>query len=242
MADPTAALHAVRASTADLLKGLAEHRWSDGELAAPSLCDGWTRGHVLTHLARNADATAATLAGALRGEVVPRYPDGPAGRDADIEAGAGRPVAEVVADVAESAERLDRVFAAVGEAGRWDAPTDRDVPAGEWALRRLVEVELHRVDLAGDYSPDRWPPLLIIELLPDAVESLTGRADVPVRIVVTEDGSVAPSSTTREWTTGAGDPVEVRGPDWALLAWASGRGAAVRHALGGELPELRPWR
>jgi maleylpyruvate isomerase len=27
-----------------------------GSIGDPSLCPGWTRGHVLTHIARNADA------------------------------------------------------------------------------------------------------------------------------------------------------------------------------------------
>jgi maleylpyruvate isomerase len=28
----------------------------DGTVRAPSLCEGWTRAHVLSHIARNADA------------------------------------------------------------------------------------------------------------------------------------------------------------------------------------------
>ena len=62
-------------------------------------CPGWTVGHVLTHLARNADSIVAGAAAAERGEVVDRYEGGGAGRDAEIEAGCGRPAAEQVADV-----------------------------------------------------------------------------------------------------------------------------------------------
>src|SRR3954468_423604 len=113
-ASPTGEVHAallvLRASTGDLLAALASTRWSDADVAAPTLLPDWTRGHVLTHLARNADGIGRTLGGALRGEVVPRSPDGPAGRDADIELGAKRPATELIADVVDSAERLDRVF------------------------------------------------------------------------------------------------------------------------------------
>lgn len=240
MSEPTAALQAVRASTADLLKGLDEARWSDDDLRAESLCDGWTRGHVLTHLARNADGITATLSGALRGEVVPRYPEGDAGRTADIEAGAGRPVVEIIADIAQSAERLDRVFGGMNEAGAWDAPTDGRV-AREWVLRRLCEVEVHRVDLAGSYGPDRWPPLLIGELLPILAESVSEHLDESLRLVVA-DGSVVPSFVGREWTIGSREPiVRVHAPDWALLAWLTGRGAIVADLLG-DVPAAPPWR
>src|SRR6476659_761455 len=110
MAEPTGLLQLLRASTADLLLGLDAARWSDADVAAASLCQGWTRGHVLTHLARNADGIAATLKGALNGEIVPRYPGGWDARNADIDAGADRPAATLIADVRESAERLDRVL------------------------------------------------------------------------------------------------------------------------------------
>lgn len=111
-----AALADMRSSTAALVLGLEAERWTDADVRAPSMLPGWTRGHVLTHIARNADSIARTLSGALRGEIVARYPHGPDGRNADIEAGAGRGVTELIADVRDSADRLDRVFAAVGDA------------------------------------------------------------------------------------------------------------------------------
>ena len=53
----------------------------------PSLLPDWTVGHVLTHLARNADSMDRVLEAAERGDVVERYAGGGAGRDAEIEAG-----------------------------------------------------------------------------------------------------------------------------------------------------------
>ena len=57
----------------------------------PSLLPGWTVGHVLAHLARNADGMRGMLDGGGRGEVAAQYPGGAAQREADIAAGAGRP-------------------------------------------------------------------------------------------------------------------------------------------------------
>lgn len=241
MPDPTVALPALRASTADLVQGLDAEQWSDDDIRSPSLCDGWSRAHVLTHLARNADGIAGTLAGALRGEIVARYPDGWDARNAAIEDGAGRPVAAQLADVQESAERLDRVLGAIADADGWQLPTDQNRVAQDWVFWRLREVEIHRVDLAGDYRPDRWPPLLITELLPVVAESLAERANTAVRVEITADGSLAADLVGWVWSAGAGEPVTVAGPDWAVLAWLVGRASVVGEALTAT-PELGPWR
>ena len=46
---------------------------TDAEVAEPSLLPGWTRGHVLTHLARNADGLANLLRWAGTGIETPVY-------------------------------------------------------------------------------------------------------------------------------------------------------------------------
>lgn len=240
MAEPFSLLQGLRASTSDLVRAVSGLHWSDDDVAAPSLCPGWTRGHVLTHVARNADGIADTLAGALRGEIVPRYPQGREGRNADIEAGARRPYAELAADVRDSAERLDRMFGAVDDAGGWELPTEREHPARHWLTARWTEVEIHRVDLDADYLPDRWPPLLVTVLLPEVASSLGARAEVPVRVRVTAEGSLAPDTVGQEWAAGEGDAVEVTGPDWAVLAWLVGRPSTAESALS-TLPPLAPW-
>jgi maleylpyruvate isomerase len=241
MSEAFGVLQGLRSSTADLVQSLDGLTWSDADVAAPSLCAGWTRGHVLTHIARNADGITDTLAGALRGEIVQRYPDGPAGRDRDIEAGAPRPFAEQVADVRDSAQRLDRVLGAVHDADAWDRTTDEGRPARYWLLARWKEVEIHRVDLAAGYSPQQWPPSLVAALFPSAVDSLAARVDGPVRLTVTAEASLLPDFVGREWCTGDGRPVEVSGPDWAVLAWLVGRPAAAGDALSAA-PELRPFQ
>ena len=53
---------------------------SDVDVARPSRLAGWTVGHVLTHVARNADSHVRRAEAAARGEVVEQYPGGHQGR------------------------------------------------------------------------------------------------------------------------------------------------------------------
>lgn len=242
MSEPTALLQALRSSTADLVRDLSTTQWSDADVGAPSLCEGWTRGHVLAHIARNADGISDTLAGALRGEIVARYRGGMDARNAAIDDGAARPYTALVADVQDSADRLDRMFGAIGDADGWSLPTEHGDPAHEWVFRRWREVEVHRVDLAGEYTPERWPAEFVTTLLPEALDGLGSRVAKPVRVRVTADGSVAAEHAGVDRTYAAGDdPVEVSGPDWAVLAWLVGRPSAAEGALSAT-PPLDSWR
>ena len=82
----------------------------------PSLLPGWTRGHVLTHIARNADGMVNLLRWARTGTKIPMYASAES-RSADIEAGSGRPAASLAADVRESAAAFAAEAAALpGEA------------------------------------------------------------------------------------------------------------------------------
>jgi maleylpyruvate isomerase len=239
MTSSPADLSALRSSTAALLRGVADEQWSDEDVRAPSLLPGWSRGHVLAHLSRNADGIARTMAGALRGERVERYPDGRAGRDADIEAGAGRPMAAQLLDLQESADRLDRVLAAIAEADGWSLPCD-DRTAGEYILGRWREVEIHRVDLGGAYSARDWPPAFIQYLLPTVLENVEGRlrGGGALQLEVDRDISLTQEFGGSVWICGEGEPTVVHGPDWGLLAWLLGRPAAG--AVTGA-PQLEPW-
>jgi len=61
----------------------------DETVRAASLCQGWTRAHVLSHLARNADALGKLVSWATAGTPVAMY-ESPQARDADIVAGSTR--------------------------------------------------------------------------------------------------------------------------------------------------------
>lgn len=240
MPDHVSRLGEVRASTSALLGGLDAERWSDADTRAPSVLPGWTRGHVLTHIARNADGIAATLAGALRGDVVLRYPQGSAGRDADIAAGAGRGAVELIADVRDSADRLDRLFGAVADASGWGLTTENDRPAHSWLNARWREVEIHRADLRGSYGAAGWPAAFVGYLLPRLATEVGTRADQPLHLEVVREGSTTTDLGGHSWTSGDADGLTVRGPDWALLAWLIGRPSLADGQLS-TMPELSPW-
>lgn len=145
----------------------------DDAIAEPSLLPGWSRGHVLAHLARNADALRNLLIWARTGVATPGYPSMQA-RDDDIEAGAGRPAAEQLADIARSAEAFAAEARSV-PAGAWDAGVSmlgpELFPARMVLPRRLVEVELHHTDLGCGYTRADWPAAFADMDLPEPMRT-----------------------------------------------------------------------
>jgi maleylpyruvate isomerase len=130
---------------------------SRAEAAAPSALPGWTVGHVLSHLARNAEAVTNMVQGVKVGEVRPMYA-GPEARALDIEAGAAKPAARVVEDVRASAEALHAAWESLTD-DQWafDVQTRTMlVPAGYLPVMRWREVEIHHADLARGFGWADW--------------------------------------------------------------------------------------
>lgn len=122
---------------------------TDATALAPSLLPDWTVGHVLTHLARNADGLARMVEAGERGEVGEMYPGGVASREADIQAGARRSAAELVDDVRTASEGLDALLQRANDdvwAGTGQTVA-RAISLSEVPDFRRREVEIHRIDL-----------------------------------------------------------------------------------------------
>ncbi|MFC9034151.1 maleylpyruvate isomerase family mycothiol-dependent enzyme [Streptomyces arboris] len=228
MMDHAHDLGAVHEATDRLLNEAG--KWDNAALAEPSRLPGWSRGHVLAHLSRNADA----LGNVLRGR--PMYASSET-RDADIETGSARPLAEQLADFEASAGR----FAAVAdEPADWsrtvtlrNGVTDS---ASRVPFRRLIELEIHHVDLDTGYELEDLPAEFTEREIAFLTERFSGHPDVPATTVTAEDG--------RTWTTGGGSDgpaVSVRGTAAGLLGWLAGRrdGSALT-VTGGALPALPP--
>jgi hypothetical protein len=49
----------------------------------------------------------------------------------------------------------ERREGATAEVDGWELPTEKGSRADGWSLRRSREVEIHHVDLAAGYTPDR---------------------------------------------------------------------------------------
>jgi maleylpyruvate isomerase len=105
----------------------------DRQMAQMSLLPGWTVGHVLTHVARNADSHTRRSEAATRGEIIEQYAGGFEGRALEIEAGAERPAAEIIADVARSGDELMTTWQNLPDLA-WDQPV-RAVSGQERPLR-----------------------------------------------------------------------------------------------------------
>lgn len=199
---------------------------SDADVTAPSLLAGWTRGHVLAHLARSADSNVNLLTWAKTGLYTPQYPT-PAAREAEIARGAPRPIKEQHADLSASATRLGAELNAM-PAKAWAATVSGmrppEHPAWYVLARRIREVEVHHVDLDAGYTWDRWPDVFVRRELHDAM------AGWP------REGSTvsAVHAGGRSWTgLGAGPAVE--GPAPAVLAWLIGRLPGGPSAVAGRV-------
>ena len=121
---------------------------------------GWTRGHVLTHIARNADSFvrrprggrgAARSSPSTQGVSTAATPTSRRARPAT-----GPPSSTTFES---SAARLEEVFAGQD---RWDlAMTNsqgESVPHADLPFRRLREVLVHHADLGDDgFTPADWP-------------------------------------------------------------------------------------
>src|SRR5579859_2774280 len=235
-------LDRLAAATEQLLASAAA--LSDAQVREPSLLPGWTRGHVLTHLARNADGLANLLRWARTGTEVPMYASARS-RTADIEAGAGRPAATLAQDVRASAAAFAAEAAGLpGEAWAAQVRALNGPPFPAFAVldRRLSEVEIHDVDLAAGYSPADWPDGFVSGALPRVADSFTGRQDTPRCLVWAQD---APHGYLIGPETGGDPPVTVHGPPADLLAWLLGRSSGATLRVTGAAvtaPALPAWR
>jgi maleylpyruvate isomerase len=151
---------------------------TDEVARGPSRLPGWSVGHLLSHVARNGDSVVWRLEGAARGELRDQYPGGLEQRRDDIERGATRPAAALVADVVGSSDAVARVMAELPEQA-WDAPsrTSRGVveDARDCVFSRWREVVVHHGDLGFAVVP--LPAPLVEEWLARELPALGQRTD-----------------------------------------------------------------
>jgi maleylpyruvate isomerase len=226
------------AAATDRLLGSVD-RLSPAAVQEPSLMPGWTRGHVLTHVARNADAIANLVLAARTGDGRPMYAGGPDSRDAAIAAGAGRHLGDLRLDLAESAERLLSTFADgfPAEARSREVTMRRGATAYGWEipLIRTREVEIHHVDLDAGYRPEDWSPEFAARTLDQLSPFFRSARDCPV-------GTLAATDVTGRWEVAAEGP-ELAGPVTALAGWLVGRSPGRGLSLGsaGDVPPAPRW-
>lgn len=214
--------------------------FSDDDLGVPSLCPGWTRAHVLSHVARNADALVNLLTWARTGTPTYQYESADQ-RESDIDQGVGRPIQEVTDDLKASAERFARAVNDMPDDG-WAQLVNKGpggqgeaIPARRVLWSRLLEVEVHHVDLAADYSPADWPAGFVQRALAETMQNYTRRPNIP-------SFSVSAGQLAEQTRDGA--ETAVSGTPGAALSWLIGRsdGSDLTVTPAGELPALPAWK
>jgi maleylpyruvate isomerase len=156
-AELEAVLVGCRASHDALVRTLAA--LDDARVRDPSRLEGWTVGHVLTHLARNADSHTRMLTAALHGGAVEQYAGGREERAGAIEAGSRRSAAELLDDTLRSIAELEAAWAAMTPVA-WNGnglSHGRPWPCRAMPYFRWREVEIHHVDLGTGYDAADWP-------------------------------------------------------------------------------------
>ena len=209
LSDETAVgyLDDVRASHA-MFRGLVGGLSPDAP-AGPSLLPGWSRAELITHLCRNADGMSGMLEGALNGAVVAMYPGGMDKRNADIAAGRGASLADLLDDMDGSFARLEASWDRMDDE-TWGRPAQwRDVQGPAWATIRMrwQEVEVHAVDLGVGRALEALPVALADEQARIAVESVPSRLDAeglqhrgpPPGSARRAPADSAPGATPRSW-------------------------------------------
>jgi len=210
----------MRSGTQLVLAGV--DKLSDEELREPSALAGWTRAHLVAHLARNAEALGRLAHWASTGE--------------EIDRTAKNSAAQLRAELHDTAAAFDGQLSQLDDAA-WDSVVrsaqGRAIPGRELPWMRTREVWLHGVDLGMGLTTAGFPADLVDVFLDDVKKVVGGKPACPPVLLRATDSD-------RTWTLGPeGDRTEVAAPAPELLAWVSGRPAAGLDPA--EAPVLPPW-
>jgi maleylpyruvate isomerase len=211
---------------------------SDSDLGGPSLLPGWTRRHLLAHVAGNADALCNLVYWARTGEERRMY-SSPEQRAVGIEEGAVLPAAQLRDWTARSAAQLDEDFAGLTDTA-WSAKviTAQGLtrPASEIPWMRVREVYVHAVDLDAGTGFADLPPAFLAALLGDVAARRSSVGTSPALALAATDTGVT-------WqVSGLGEQNEITAPLAVLAGWLAGRPATgLRDAAGASAPGLPAW-
>jgi maleylpyruvate isomerase len=205
------------------------------DLGIPSGLPGWSGRHLVTHVARNADALGNLLHWARTGVETPMYA-APQQRIADIEAGALRQDGQIRADLEASSARLEAAIAGMPRTC-WQVivrtARGRQVAVAEAVWMRIREVWVHSLDLRVGVTADAFPDALVGELLDEVARDLGRKDGCPLLLLQASGGS---------WQLGPGRAAQVvSGRPTSLLTWLTGRSRGADLASAQPLPALPDW-
>jgi maleylpyruvate isomerase len=192
---------------------------ADAELAAPSGLDGWSRRHLLAHVALNAEALGRLVTWARTGVRRDMYASSDQ-RDADIQSYARRPAAYLRSWVASSAAELNNAWDELTSV-QWSQEVitaqGRSVPARVLPWLRAREACLHALDLDAGVTPDDIPLGFWSSLIEDVADWRSARGDGPSLDLRASD------SVDRWSVTGTGPRIAVEATTYGLASWLAGR-------------------
>jgi maleylpyruvate isomerase len=206
------------------------------ELRGSSRLEKWSRGHVLSHLARNADALVNLLTWARTGAESRMY-SSPTDREDGIAAGADRDLPEQLADLAAADARFLQAAAAVPEERRSSeviSGQGRQIPAHEVPWLRVREAWLHLVDLDAGYDIDILPEAMAWTLTADVAGWMTPRVKATADLQVDGHGTIRLGS-------GATASSVITGSPQRLAGWLTGRSGTSELSATGGFPDLPRW-
>lgn len=208
----------------------------ESALAEPSALTGWTRKHVLAHVAANADALGNLVRWAATGEPTPMYAS-PEERAAGIEHGNRLPARDLTAWLHRSADALEEAMTRLSDE-QWQAPVltaqGRTVPATEVPWIRSREVYLHAVDLATGVSFAGLPAGFLAALCDDVIRKRSMERGPALVLEAADIGG--------QWRlAGHGEAVAVAGPLAEITAYLTGRANNLTTTGGETAPALPPW-
>jgi maleylpyruvate isomerase len=203
----------------------------DNRFGSPSRLPGWTKAHVIGHVARNAEALARLATWARTGVETPMYADRDQ-RAAEIEESAGHPPQALRASLVSTAGLLDAELGRLGPV-EWAATVKsalgRHIPAAEIPWMRMREVWLHAVDLGDEALLNDIPHDVLDLLLDDVCATLTTKDECPAVLL-------SPADRRTSWRIGTTEPQRITIlPAAVLVGWLTGR------AERPDLPVLPRW-
>ncbi len=222
------ALSDVVASTERLIDRVATI--DDALKTKPSRLQGWSSGHVLAHIALNAEAFVVVAESRREGELGVMYPHGSHGRNVDIAELASEPSAVILTRLRESAAAFESAWSEpVPDGPCTPAVGGPEFPASGVLLRRLREVEAHGVDIGHDLiTPTEWSNRFVEVDLPLQWRTVSTRLPEGVGVAITDELS-------HTWIAGWGKVDQMALSRRDTLGWVIDR----RHVEG--LPNLVSW-
>lgn len=218
----------------------ATTRLDEAAYDAPSVLPGWSRKHVVAHVAANADALANLVHWAATGTPTPMYAS-PEERATGIREGGRQPGTRLTEWLRLSSDALEKAMEELDDnqwASRVLTAQGRTVAASEIPWLRSREVWVHAVDLGGGIDFTALPADFLTALCDDIVTKRRG-APGPEAILRPTD------MATRWYLPGAPDEegaaVTVTGPLTEIAAYLAGRHHGATTAEGVAVPALPAW-